>query len=189
MVYYTHYVSDEDIIFEYITHNDTYFIYKLYNAQYSDKSFLLIYHNVHKFTVIRESIFNMSTFESTPEIYFNYESSSRFEYTNSSYNSYLERSMGAHKYTSANNDIERYKALHNTDINININDVAKKEDMLLGPYIYHFAPNMYCVNICTMYSNDDNGKNKPYSSYIYIKYNDDTYQVLYQLNKGNVIFM
>ena len=187
MVYYTHYVSDEDIIFEYITHSDNYFIYKLYNIKYSDKSFLLIYHNVHKFTIIRESRFNMSTFKSTPEIYFDYEFSSRFEYTNSSYNICLERSMGAHKYTSANNDIEKYKRLY--EQKINVNDAIAKENCLLGPSVYHFAPNMYCVNICTMYSNDDNGENKPYSSYIYIKYNDDTYQVLYQLNKGNVYFM
>lgn len=187
MVYYKHYVANEDIIFEYLTHNDIYFIYKLYNAKYLDNSFLLIYHNVHKFTIIRESKFNMITFESTPEIYFDYEFSSRFEYTNGSYNICLERSMGAHKYTSANNDIEKYKTLNET--HVNVNNIICQENSILGPSVYHFAPNMYCVNICTMYDYSENSENKPYSSYIYIKYNDDTYQVLYQLNKGNVYFM
>jgi hypothetical protein len=187
MVYYTHYVVDEDINFEYITHNDTYFIYKLYNAQYSDKSFLLLYHNMHGFNIIRESQFDMSTFESTPEIYFDYEFSSRFEYANSSYNICLERSMGAHKYMAAENDIEKYKALNET--HVNVNSVIAQENSLLGPAVYHFAPNMYVVNICTMYNYLENGENKPYSSYIYIKYNDDTYQIRYELNGGNVYFM
>ncbi len=187
MVYYTHYVIDKDIIFEYITHNDNYFIYKLYNTLYSDKSFLLIYHNVHKFTVIRESCFDMSMFERNPEVYFTTNISSRNEYQNSSEFVCLERSMGAHKYMSAENDIEKYKALHEEDINVN--DVIFKENSLLGPTLYHFAPNIYVVNICTMYNTDDNGENKPYSSYIYIKYNDDTYQLRYEINCGNVYFM
>lgn len=187
MVYYTHSVSHEDIIFEYITHHDNYFIYKLYNARYSDKSFLMIYHNVHKFTVIRESRFDMSMFESNPEVYFKSKVSSRNEYQNSSEFVCLERSMGAHKYMSAENDIEKYKALNET--HVNVNDLIAQENSLLGPVVYHFAPNMYVVNICTMYNTDDNGENKPYSSYIYIKYNDDTYQIRYELNHGNVYFM
>ncbi len=186
MVFYTHSVIDENIMFEYITHTDTYFIYKLYNTLYSDKSFLLIYHNVHKFTIIRESRFDMTMFERNPEVYFKSKVSSRIEYQNGSEMICLERSMGCHKYMAAENDIEKYKALH--EIHVNVNDAIAKEDPYLGRYIYHFAPNMYAVNICTMYD-FENGENKPYSSYIYIKYNDDTYQIRYELNKGNVYFM
>ena len=188
MVYYTHSVSHEDIMFEYVTHTDQYFIYKLYNTLYSDKSFLLIYHNVHKFTIIRESRFDMNMFERNPEVYFKSKVSSRNEYQNGSELICLERSMGVHKYMAAENDIEKYKALHETHVNVNVNDIIAQENPLLGPAVYHFVPNMYVVNICTMYD-FENGENKPYCSYIYIKYNDDTYQIRYELNGGNVYFM
>ena len=187
MVYYSHYVIHEDIMFEYITHNDNYFIYKLYNTLYPEKSFLLLYHTLYGFSVIRESRFDINIFETNPKIYFKFMVSSRNEYQNGSELICLERSMGAHKYMIAEEDIEKYKVLHSQ--HINVNNVIFKEDSLLERYIYHFAPNMYCVNIYTMYDFNENGENKPYSSYIYIKYNEHTYQIRYELNNGNIYFM
>ncbi len=187
MVYYTHWVGSTSIIFEYITHNDSYFIYRLYNHDYADKTFLLIYHNNHGFTVIREINFDMNKFEENPKTYFMYNISSRNEYLNTSETTGLERSIGQHKYTAADNDIDKYTKMLEENPNMNINNIHIQENGMLGAHIFHFAPNIYCANICTMYQS--NKENKAYLSYIYIKYNKDKYQVHYELNNGNPYFM
>ncbi len=186
MVYYTHWIVSKEIIFEYVSHNDHSLIYKLYNNEHIDKTFILIYHNEYKFTIVRETDFDMTIFENNPKAYFNDSVSSTNEY-NGSECIRLQRSMGCHKYISADNSIEAYKVFNN--MNLNVNDLAKRENIGMEQVVYHFAPNLYAVNICTMYDYIKTGENKPYSSYIYIKYNDDTYEIRYELNKGNVYFM
>ncbi len=186
MVYYTHWIVSEEIIFEYVTHNDHYLIYKLYNNEHTDKTFILIYHDEYKFTIVRETDFDMTIFENSPKAYFNHSVSSRNEFNSGSEYIRLERSIGCHKYISADNSIEAYKVFNT--MNLNVNDLAKRENMGMAQVVYHFAPNLYAVNICTMYHYDLD-MNNPDSSYIYIKYNDDTYQIRYEFNKGDVYFM
>jgi hypothetical protein len=184
MVYYTHYVVDKKIMFEYLTHTDTYFIYKLYNTDYSDKSFLMIYHNEYGFNVIRETKFNMNDFETNFEKYFNYEISSRKEYINNREYIPLERQFGCHKYKCAKNDIEKYKSMLVENPSINVNSLIQQESGILGTHIYHFVPNIFCVNICSMYKN-----NESYSAYILVEYNGNSFQLRYECNNETVYFM
>ncbi len=189
MVYYTHYVVDEKIMFEYITHNDIYFIYKLYNTDYvntdyPDKTFLMLYHNEFGFNVICESKFNINDFESNFEKYFNYEISSRNEYNKCREFIGLERQFGTHKYECAKNNIDKYKKLLQEDSSTNINLLIQQESGILGTHIYHFAPNIFCVNIGTMYKN-----NEVDSAYILIEYNEKSFQLRFERNDNDVYFM
>ncbi len=184
MVYYTHSIIDKTMMFEYVTHTDSYFIYKLYITDYPDKTFLMLYHNDCGFNVIRESKFNMSDFEMNFKSYFNYDISSRKEYNKSREFIPLERQFGCHKYDSAENDIKKYKKLLLEDSSININILNQKENGLLGQHIYHFVPNIFCVNIGTMYRN-----NEVDSSYIIVEYNEMTFQLRFERNNNDVYFM
>ncbi len=188
MVYYTHCVVDKKIIFEYVTHNESYFIYKLYNTDYPEKTFLMIYHKDCGFNVIRESKFNMSDFESNFKSYFNSEISSRHEY-NSSRGFMpgfmpLERQFGSYKYEKASEDIEKYKKMIQEDSSANINRINQEENGHLGAHIFHFVPNIFCVNIGSMY-----GNNEIDSSYILVEYNGDSFQLRYEHNNGDLYFM
>ncbi len=184
MVYYTHYFVDKKIIFEYVTHSDTYFIYKLYNTDYTDKTFLMIYHSECGFNVIRESKFNISDFETNFKSYFNYEISSRKEYNSSREFIPLERQFGCHKYDSAENDIKKYKKLLLEDSSININILNQEENGMLGAHIFHFVPNIFCVNIGTMYRN-----NQVESSYILVECDGKSFQLRYEHNNNDLYFM
>ena len=184
MVYYTHYVVDKKMIFEYVTHSDTYFIYKLYYTDYPDKTFLMIYHDECGFNVIRESKFNISDFETNFKSYFNYEISSRKEYNNIRQFIPLERQFGIHKYDSAEKDIKKYKKLLEENRSININELNQQENGMLGAHIYHFVPNIFCVNIGTMYIN-----NEADSAYILVEYNEKSFQLRFERNNGDLYFM
>lgn len=196
MVYYTHSVIEDYIIFDYITHNDDYFVYKLYNQNYMNRTFILIYHKDHSFNVLSENNFNLNDFQTNPQNYFHYNISSKNDYVNSLENIPLERTFGTHKYIKIQDELSNCEELYNN--NININQIYKSENNSLSlnkdyQNIYHFAPNFFCVNIGTNYSIDniDNNinKNEIESAYIIIKYNEDYYQLRYEFNRGNVCFI
>ncbi len=63
MVYYTHSVIEDYIIFDYITHSNDFFVYKLYNQNYNERAFILIYHSFFKFNVISEYMFDLENFK------------------------------------------------------------------------------------------------------------------------------
>ncbi len=188
MVYYTHSIIDEKMVFEYVTHNNSYFIYKLYNSDYPEKTFLMIYHIDCGFNVIRESKFNMNDFETNFKSYFNYDISSRHEYNSSRgfTNGFMpvERQFGCHKYEAVAKDIEKYKKLLLDDPSTNINLINQEENGIIGAHIFHFVPNIFCVNIGTMYRN-----NEIDSSYILVEYNGDSFQLRYEQNNGDLYFM